>query len=177
MIRMMQMFHLLALLLSTLSFIRKCTCILDCSAFIPNSSNTSVAGTSWATRLSACFQGNPYDTSQLPILSSDLPFLSLAYDYSVVYVISFDQSAISLLGQLTLGWVDPYRQWNLSQVPIPSIHLPLSEIWYPQVLFLSTIEKRSLKLLQPDDMAIVFNNFTAIIARNVLEGHCAEDYR
>ena len=98
----------LTLLLCFLTSVPKSAAILDCSAFTRNSSNLSVAAMSWAGRLSACFEANPYDTSQPPLLSSGLPHLSIGYDYSLVYeyLISFDQGAISLMGQLTISWTD-----------------------------------------------------------------------
>lgn len=152
------------------------TALLDCSAFTPNSTNTSLAAFSWASRLSACFAANPYDTSQPPFVASQLPYLNVAYDFSVVYVISFHQGVIRLLGQLSMSWADAHRQWNVSQIPVRSVHVPLSEIWYPQVMFLSTIKKDSLKMLEEDDVAVILSNFTAVVVKDVLEGHCDEDY-
>lgn len=159
------------LILIVVSWPQECSSILDCSSF--TLTNTTSTSTNLATLLNACFAANPYDTSQPPLSSS---YLSIAYDYSVMYVITYEQGVISLLGQLSLTWPDVHRQWNVSQLPIAQIHLPLSEIWYPQILFLSTIKKRSLKLLAPDDVAILVPTHTVVIVRNVIDGHCDDNY-
>lgn len=162
--------YLSALMLAICGLTRECTSLLNCSEF----TSTKTTSSSMASLLSSCFAANPYDTTQLPIASDS--YLSMYYDYSVVYFVSFDQGAISLLGQLTLWWQDAYRQWNVSQVPLQQIQVPLSAIWYPQILFLSTIKKKSLKLLAPDDVAILVPTATIVIVRNVVDGHCDDDY-
>ena len=150
--------------------------LLNCSGFTSNSSNATIAAMSWVGRLSACFAANPYDTSQPPLTTGGAPFVNVSYDYSVVYVISFDQGTISLIGQLSLAWPDEYRMWSFNQMPIYQIHVPLSQIWYPQFLFVSTIKKQSLKLLEPEDKAVLWPYLVVVVRKNVVEGHCDGDY-
>ena len=70
--------------------------------------------------------------------------------------------------------------WDLNDVPVYTIQIPLSEIWYPQVQFLSTMTKRSFTLIDPEDLVLLANQgtaqFAAVIKKNVVEGHCEVDY-
>ena len=149
--------------------------LLNCSAYSQTTKNATIRRLGWSARLHACFDDNPYDLTQPPI-PFGFPSITIMYDYSVIYVISFEGSKISLMGQLVMGLVDFYRMWDIDQIPIGQIQLPLSEIWYPQVRFISSITKRSLKLLEPDDQALFFPFFVSIFRPNVVEGHCNVDY-
>ena len=106
-----------------------------------------------------------------------LPAFEIDYQFGVIYVIAFDHGEISLLGGTSLGWNDGYRAWSKSQIPIDYVQLPLGELWYPQLLFVSTIRKRSLKMFEPEDLAQIYSKgYVSLIRRNVFEGHCRVDY-
>ena len=169
--------------------------LLDCSKFALNASskNVSLQKMNYDARLHACFEANPYHITQLPVplvggtfeleprrrlqQQQLTPVLEIDYHFGVIYAIAFDHGEISLLGSTSLGWTDGYRAWNKSQIPIDYVQLPLGELWYPQLLFVSTIRKRSLKLFEPDDLALIYSDgYVSLIRRNVLEGHCLVDY-
>ena len=158
---------------------------LNCSRYTSLSSyfNTSIQTMSFQARLHACFSDYPYDTSQLPLPPSTNTLgrnssqsLELTYDYSVHYLIDFQNSCITLFGQLSLWWRDSYREWDVSELPVSFIEVPLSEIWHPRFQFVSTISKRSMKLLDSDDVAVLFPQGVRVFRRNVLESHCNIDY-
>ena len=148
---------------------------LDCSAFGVNSTNASLQQLTWSARLHACFQANPYDITQPPLTAWTPSYVTLFYDYSVVYVIEFDGTRISLIGQLTIQWTDYFRMWDPNTIPIYTLQIPLSEIWYPPVLFLSTVKKRSIELLNSNDIAVLSTTLAGFVKRNVIEGHCEVD--
>ena len=167
---------------------------LDCSAYTWNASskNKTIQRMNFAARLHACFEANSYDISQLPVppLNEDQmksaesekrqqvsPILEIDYHFGVIYVIEFAHGEISLLGGTSLSWTDGYRAWNKLQIPIDYMQLRLGELWYPQLLFVSTVRKRALKLFEPDDMAQIYSDgYVSVIRRNVLEGHCDVNY-
>ena len=167
---------------------------LDCSAYTWNESskNETLQKMNFAARLHACFEANPYDIYQLPVppLNEDqiksaerekrqqvIPILEIDYHFGVIYVIAFAHGEISLLGGTSLGWTDGYRAWNKSHIPIDYVQLRLNELWHPQLLFVSTVRKRALKLFEPDDMVQIFSDgYVSLIRRNVLEGHCDVNY-
>ena len=130
--------------------------LLDCSeyAWNANSKNETLQRISFAARLHECFEANPYDITQfpMPLVNENLelerqrrqqrtPTLEIEYQFGVIYVIAFDHGEISLLGGTSLNWTDGYRAWNKSQIPIDYVKLPLGELWYPQLLFVSTISR------------------------------------
>lgn len=153
---------------------------LDCSAYGINSTNTTIQRMSWAARLRACFNDNPYDLTQPPLPSLNDPTASssiyISYDYAVVYVISFDGNSISLMGQVSMQWTDKYRIWNSLQFPLIAIQIPLSEIWHPQILFQSATKKKSFKLVDADDTVLAFSDHMVLTLQNVVDGHCEINY-
>ena len=142
--------------------------LLNCSAYSLNINNATIRRLGWNARLHACFEDNPYDLTQPPI-PFGYPPINLQYDYSVIYVISFEGNKISLMGQLVLVWTDFYRLWDINQIPLEQIQLPISEIWYPQVNFISSITKRNLQLFKPDDQAVfsalLYQSFVLMLLR------------
>ena len=95
------------------------TMLLNCSRYSSLSSytNSSIHTMSLQARLHACFSDYPYDTSQLPLppstntLATNLSrSLELSYDYSIHYLIDFQNSCITLFGQLSHWWRDVYRE-------------------------------------------------------------------
>lgn len=146
---------------------------LNCSAYGVNSTNTTIQQMSWPARLQACFNANAYDTTQPPLPATySESSIYMFYDYSVVYVISFYGNSISLMGQLVMQWTDYYRIWDSSDIPLTTIQIPLSEIWYPQILFQSAVKKRSYKLCDKEDTALLFSGSAIISIQNIVEGHC-----
>ena len=148
---------------------------LNCSAYSAATNNSTISRLSWSARLHACFEDNPYDVTQLP-LPFGFQYLVLEYDFNVIYVIGFEGNKISLMGQLVLIWIDFYRIWDKNQIPLDKIQLPLNEIWYPQVMFCSSVTKRSIKLLEPNDLVVLFPTLVSLFSTNVIEGHCNVDY-
>ena len=148
---------------------------LDCSYYV-NPSNVTIQKMSTSARLHACFNDNPYDTTQPPLPPGTAPpYIQLFYDYNVIYLISFKENRISLVGQLGIGWIDYYRMWDLTQLPVVKIEIPLRDIWHPQFLFVSTIKRLSLKIFDPEDMAIVWPSYVTRLRRHVIDGHCDMD--
>ena len=148
---------------------------LNCSAYSAATQNSTISRLSWSARLHACFEDNPYEITQLP-LPFGFPYVVLEYDYNVIYVIGFEGNKISLMGQLVLVWIDFYRIWDTNQIPLDKIQLPLNKIWYPQVILCSSVTKRSIKLLEPDDLVVLFPTIVTLFRTNVIEGHCNVDY-
>ena len=153
----------------------RCQDFLNCSAYSLNTTNATIKRLGWSARVHACFQDNPYDLTQPPV-PFGYPPITILYDYNVINVNRFEGGAISIMGHMVLIWQDFYRTWDINQIPLEQIQIPISEIWYPQVTFISSITKRSLKLLQPDDQAIIFPEYVSILRPNVLEGHCNVNY-
>ena len=147
----------------------RCQDLLNCSANSLNTTNATIKRLGWSARLHACFQDNPYDLTQPPVPFGYQP-ITILYDYNVIYVNSFEGAAISFTGHMVLVWQDFVR------VYLEQLQLPISKIWYPQVRFISSVTKRSLKLLQPDDQVIIFPDYVSILLPNVLEGHCNVNY-
>lgn len=70
--------------------------MLDCSTFGANASNLSAfTSQSWSARLHACFEANPYDTSQLPAPDTALPIV-LYYDFALVNLMSFQEGSLKV---------------------------------------------------------------------------------
>lgn len=155
---------------------------LNCSAYGVSSTNVSLQQMSWPARLRACFNANPYDTTQLPLPPGSASSIKISYDYSVIYIIQFEGNLIKLVGQLAMTWVDYYRLWDVNNLPVYTMHIPLGEIWYPQVQFLSTMTKRSIALVDPEDLALLVYLGTiqtqevVYIKKHVVEGHCEVHY-
>ena len=148
---------------------------LDCSHYV-NPINATIQSMSTLARLHACFNDNPYDTTQPPLPPGTTPpYVELFYDYNVIYLISFKENQLSLVGQLGVGWIDYYRLWNLTQLPVVKIEIPLRDIWHPQFLFVSTIKRQSLKIFDPEDMAILWPYYVTVLRRHVIDGHCDMD--
>ena len=148
---------------------------LDCSDYV-NPSNSTIRSMSTLARLRACFNDNPYDTTQPPLPPGTTPpYIQLFYDYNMIYLISFKENRISLVGQLAIGWIDYYRMWDLTQLPVVKIEIPLRDIWHPQFLFVSTIKRQSLKIFDPEDMAIFWPYYVTVLRRHVIDGHCDMD--
>ena len=148
---------------------------LDCSDYI-NSSNATIQSKSTLARLHACFNDNPYDTTQPPLPPGTTPqYIQLFYDYSLIYLVSFKENRILFIGQLGIGWIDYYRMWDFTELPVVKIEIPLRDIWHPQFLFVSTIKRQSLKIFDPEDMAILWPDYVTVMRRHVLEGHCDMD--
>ena len=149
--------------------------VLDCSLYSSDTTNATIQILGWNSRLHACFSDNPYDTFHLPLPYGYGP-LMLYYDYNMIYLIHFAESKISLMGQLSIEWTDYYRMWDINEIPLGQTQVPLREIWYPQFNFISSITKRSQKLFEPDDIAVLFPEYVSVIRENVVEGHCNIDY-
>ena len=43
-----------------------------------------------------------------------------------------------MLAFFWLEWQDEYRVWDLNEIPIPLISVPINEVWHPVFMLLDT---------------------------------------
>lgn len=147
---------------------------LDCSAVLSQSNQTL----GWGGLLRKCFASYPYDTTQLPLPVSSSGPLVVNYSYSLIYLLNFEHNQLSIVGQLQTRWVDPFRMWNTSQIPLEYAVLPLTDVWYPPILCFNSYERHSVMIIDPTkNTAVIFwNGQIYSMVQHVLHAACNPDY-
>ena len=80
----------------------------------------------------SCFNDNPYDTTQLPLLQKGQ--LIIRYQFGLNSLIELTAAGkFSFVCTIALYWIDLNRCWNDSEFPIYGINIPAREIWTPSL--------------------------------------------
>lgn len=61
-------------------------------------------------------------------------------------------------GSLYLWWTDSFRTWNLSEIPLDSLVVPVSEIWTPTLLVVRPLSADIELSFDANTRARVFHN-------------------
>ena len=90
--------------------------------------------------LHTCFKQAPYNLMQLPLFtgvrpgrktdSESEPLMELEFDFNLKSIDKFETGgSMRLKAFVQFSWVDEFRRWNESEIPIHEISIPAREIW------------------------------------------------
>ena len=114
---------------------------LNCSTFIEGVENQSKNESFfWDGILHACFDTNPYDVRELPVRPGKIykPF-KILYSVSLEELHEVKENGhVTMLAFFWFEWQDAYRVWNLNEIPIPLLSVPIYEGWHPVFMLRDT---------------------------------------